>query len=223
MLSTMRSRPAGGVSPGMIVGSAQGRSRAPCGPPPVHLETYTKTPSPGPDTSKQSGSSDSLASDHQSPGVQHSGREVSDVRARGRPGPFRARRGLTEWSPVRRNLNSHQAGAGGIDNHQHRSGDRAHRNQQPAPTIPADDARADGPRRRGGTESRYRGRDRSGSRGHSQRHRPIRRRPRRRGGLSFCIRQPSAACNRIGRRDVSFRCRVAVGVRRGTHARLHCW
>src|SRR6516162_8622252 len=42
MRSTMRSRPAGGVSPGMVVGSAQGRSRDPCRPPSVHLEMYAK-------------------------------------------------------------------------------------------------------------------------------------------------------------------------------------
>jgi hypothetical protein len=40
MRATMRLRPAGGVGPGMVVGSAQGRCRAPCGPPSVHLETY---------------------------------------------------------------------------------------------------------------------------------------------------------------------------------------
>ena len=42
MRSTMRSRPAGGVGLGMIVGSAQGRCRARRGPHSVHLETYAK-------------------------------------------------------------------------------------------------------------------------------------------------------------------------------------
>ena len=42
MRSTMRSWPPGGVGRAMVVGSAQGRSRVPCRPPPVHLETYAK-------------------------------------------------------------------------------------------------------------------------------------------------------------------------------------
>jgi len=42
MRSTMRSLPVGGVGRGIFVGSAQGRSRARGGLPPVHLETYAK-------------------------------------------------------------------------------------------------------------------------------------------------------------------------------------